>query len=166
MRFLRFHHMKPKHAFVTLKHYYQSKQQERDVFTNMLPSELDHVFSKNLMGVLPDRDNSGRLIMVVRMGAWNPSQLPFIDVMKGLLLCFEQIMVCETAQIKGVSMLCDCDGWGYSNITGIPSARLKSIVGIFVSISLSCSGFLQPLLFITMFYPAYYAGFMAIHRHS
>ncbi|XP_065288638.1 alpha-tocopherol transfer protein-like isoform X4 [Dermacentor albipictus] len=74
MAFLRFSRMKHKRAFELLKHYYDSKRKEVDLFRNLMPSELDHVFSRNLVGLLPDKDKKGRFILVLRAGAWNPDQ--------------------------------------------------------------------------------------------
>lgn len=75
MAFLRFSRMKHKRAFEFLKHYYDSKRKEVELFRNLMPSELDHVFSRNLIGLLPDKDKKGRFILVLRAGAWNPDQV-------------------------------------------------------------------------------------------
>ncbi|XP_077525905.1 alpha-tocopherol transfer protein-like isoform X2 [Haemaphysalis longicornis] len=74
LRFLRFSHMRPKKALQVLKSYYDAKRKEPELFRNFLPSELAHVFSRNLVGLLPDRDTKGRLVLVLRAGAWNPEQ--------------------------------------------------------------------------------------------
>ncbi|KAH7986936.1 hypothetical protein HPB52_024624 [Rhipicephalus sanguineus] len=74
MAFLRFCHAKHKRAFEVLKRYYDSKRKEADLFRNLLPSELDHVFSRNLVGLLPEKDRKGRFILILRAGAWNPNQ--------------------------------------------------------------------------------------------
>ncbi|KAL1419751.1 hypothetical protein MTO96_004671 [Rhipicephalus appendiculatus] len=116
MAFLRFCHSKHKRAFEVLKRYYDSKRKEADLFRNLLPSELDHVFSRNLVGLLPEKDKKGRFVLILRPGAWNPNQVSFIDAVRAVLLCFEYIMTKKVAQENGLSMLCDFDGWGYSSI--------------------------------------------------
>ncbi|KAH6920743.1 hypothetical protein HPB50_028268 [Hyalomma asiaticum] len=132
MAFLRFAHMKHKRAFEVLKRYYDSKRKEVDLFRNLMPSELDHVFSRNLVGLLPEKDKKGRFILVLRAGAWNPSQVSFIDAVRAILLCFEYIMTKKGAQESGLCMLCDFDGWGYSSILAVPSSRIGGISGVFV----------------------------------
>ncbi|XP_037515643.1 alpha-tocopherol transfer protein-like [Rhipicephalus sanguineus] len=131
MAFLRFCHAKHKRAFEVLKRYYDSKRKEADLFRNLLPSELDHVFSRNLVGLLPEKDRKGRFILILRAGAWNPNQVSFIDAVRAILLCFEYIMTKKGAQENGLSMLCDFDGWGYSSILAVPSSRIGGITGIF-----------------------------------
>ncbi|KAK8786423.1 hypothetical protein V5799_023801 [Amblyomma americanum] len=74
MRFLRFGHMKPKRAMEVMKRYYDAKRKQADLFSNLTATELHHVFSRNLVGLLPDKDTKGRFILVLRAGAWNPDQ--------------------------------------------------------------------------------------------
>ncbi|XP_075547645.1 alpha-tocopherol transfer protein-like [Dermacentor variabilis] len=131
MAFLRFSRMKHKRAFQLLKHYYDSKRKEVDLFRNLMPSELDHVFSRNLVGLLPDKDKKGRFILVLRAGAWNPDQVSFMDAVRAILLCFEYIVTKKAAQDNGLSMLCDFDGWGYSSILAVPSTRIGGISKVF-----------------------------------
>ncbi|XP_075749128.1 alpha-tocopherol transfer protein-like [Rhipicephalus microplus] len=131
MAFLRFCHSKHKRAFEVLKRYYDSKRKETDLFRNLLPSELGHVFSRNLVGLLPEKDKKGRFVLILRAGAWNPNQVSFIDAVRAILLCFEYIMTKKAAQENGLSMLCDFDGWGYSSILAVPSSKIGGIMGVF-----------------------------------
>lgn len=131
MRFLRFAHMKPKRALEVIKRYYDVKRKEVDLYRSLAASELDHVFSRNLVGLLPDKDTKGRFILVLRAGAWNPEQVTFIDAVRAILLCFEWVITKKAAQQNGLAMLCDFDGWGYGNILAVPTTRLGGIASIF-----------------------------------
>ncbi|CAN8008762.1 unnamed protein product [Ixodes pacificus] len=130
LRFLRFDRLDPKRAFRTLKLYYVNRHKERDLFRNLLPSQLGHVFLRNLMVLLPERDPSGRLVLVLRPGSWNPSQVPFLDVARALLLCFEYAMRRSSAQLRGLCMIFDMDGWSYDHMTNVPASRIKALSGV------------------------------------
>ncbi|EEC10276.1 phosphatidylinositol transfer protein SEC14, putative [Ixodes scapularis] len=130
LRFLRYHKLNPALALKTLKIYHKSHTKEKDIYTNLVPSKLDPVFAKNLVGVLPDKDPFGRIILVLRAGSWNSSELTFVDMMRGIMLCFEYIMTKESSQVQGIIMLCDMDGWGNGNLTSVPVTRLKMLAGI------------------------------------
>ncbi|CAN7977509.1 unnamed protein product, partial [Ixodes persulcatus] len=130
LRFLRYHKLNPELALKTLKIYRKSHTKEKDIYTNLVPSKLDHVFANNLVGLLPDKDPFGRMILVLRPGSWNPSELTFVDMMRGIMLCFEYIMTKESSQVEGIIMLCDMDGWGNVNLTSVPVSRLKMLAGI------------------------------------
>lgn len=129
LRFLRFHAHSPKQAMVMIQRYYRMKVTEKDLFTNLLPSELDDVFTSNLVGVLPERDSEGRFVMVVRAGAWDTRKFTFVQVFRGILLCFEYMSLSPRAQQHGVNMLCDFEGWGYTTALSIPSTRMRAIAG-------------------------------------
>ncbi|XP_077525904.1 alpha-tocopherol transfer protein-like isoform X1 [Haemaphysalis longicornis] len=131
LRFLRFSHMRPKKALQVLKSYYDAKRKEPELFRNFLPSELAHVFSRNLVGLLPDRDTKGRLVLVLRAGAWNPEQVTFVDAVRAILMCFEWAMMRKAAHTNGLCMLCDMDGWGYSNVLSVPASRLGGFARVF-----------------------------------
>ncbi|XP_064482721.1 alpha-tocopherol transfer protein-like isoform X3 [Ornithodoros turicata] len=79
LRFLRANCLHVKKSVVTVKRYYRMRVTEKDLFTNLLPSEMDQVFASNLVGVLPERDKNGRFIMIIRAGAWNPSKISFVS---------------------------------------------------------------------------------------
>ncbi|KAG0444255.1 hypothetical protein HPB47_013998 [Ixodes persulcatus] len=130
LRFLRFDRLDPKRAFRTLKLYYVNRHKERDLFRNLLPSQLGHVFLRNLMVLLPEGDPSGRLVLVLRPGSWNPSQVPFLDVARALLLCFEYAMRRSSAQLRGLCMIFDMDGWSYDHMTNVPASRIKALSGV------------------------------------
>ncbi|CAN7984376.1 unnamed protein product, partial [Ixodes hexagonus] len=130
LRFLRYHKFAPELALKTFKIYHRSHTKERDIYTNLLPSELENVFSKNLVGVLPDRDPVGRMVLVLRAGSWKPSELTFVNMMRGIMICFEYIMTQPSAQVEGICMLCDMEGWDNSSLMSVPVSRLKMLAGI------------------------------------
>ncbi|XP_064482720.1 alpha-tocopherol transfer protein-like isoform X2 [Ornithodoros turicata] len=129
LRFLRANCLHVKKSVVTVKRYYRMRVTEKDLFTNLLPSEMDQVFASNLVGVLPERDKNGRFIMIIRAGAWNPSKISFVSVFRAILLCFEYMVLSPAAQLCGVSFLCDFEGWGYSTAFSIPASRMGALAG-------------------------------------
>ncbi|XP_070577967.1 alpha-tocopherol transfer protein-like [Ptychodera flava] len=107
LRFLRAKKFDVKRAFQQLCRYYEVRREYREVFDELRPSKIQHVWDMGMDVALPDRDSEGRRILIFRPGKWNPDVCPAVDSMKATVITVERLLEEEETQINGVVFIGD-----------------------------------------------------------
>ncbi|XP_078001150.1 alpha-tocopherol transfer protein-like [Glandiceps talaboti] len=107
LRFLRAKKFDLKKAFHQLCRYYEVRRDYRQVFDDLRPSQLKHVWEGGMDACLPGRDSEGRRVLVFRPGKWNPDKCPSVDSLRAAVITTERVLEEEETQINGVVIMGD-----------------------------------------------------------
>lgn len=80
------------------------------------PSALEHVFKRDLIFSPAMRDSDGRRLVLIRLGAWPPNEVPLCDFFTAIFTLFELVVQEDRTQVSGVTMILDCKGFGLSHL--------------------------------------------------
>ncbi|XP_077989663.1 alpha-tocopherol transfer protein-like [Glandiceps talaboti] len=131
LRFLRAKKFDYDRAFQMLVNYYEVRKNYPDIYANLLPSKIQHVWENNLQAALPCRDKDGRIVIIFRPGKWNASKFPIIDIIKANFLSLEKLLEDEETQVNGVVIIIDLSGFGFYHATQIGPIFAKKVTSIF-----------------------------------
>ena len=81
-----------------------------------LPSKLDHVWSKNIVNVLPSRDHDGRRILIFRLGRWNPSEFSAHDLYTATFSLLQMVSYESITQVAGTVFVFDIKDFGFKHL--------------------------------------------------
>lgn len=56
-------------TFLQIKRYYAFKVKHANVYDGLMPSKEKNIFEHNILTVLPNRDQEGRRILVIKLGS-------------------------------------------------------------------------------------------------
>lgn len=110
LRYLRFAGSDEASAHKRIRGYYKHRARYPKIFDQLTPTNVAEPFSQHLVSVLPERDNHGQPVVVIRIGAWTSdlSQVLFNRVVAVIL---EYVALDVASQKSGVSVLLDFDSW-------------------------------------------------------
>lgn len=111
VRFLRPCKYYPDSAADLVRRYYQFKRRHAHLYDSLLPSSARLPLEHNVLTVLPQRDQLGRRVLVIRLGrTWDHRACPLDDVFRGAVLFIEAAMLEPRTQICGACVMFDMAG--------------------------------------------------------
>ncbi|CAG5133159.1 unnamed protein product [Candidula unifasciata] len=105
LRFLRARKFDQERTFQLVKNYYDIRLQFPDIFSDLKPTRVRHVFDDGVFEVLKHRDKDGCRIVIFRPDNWNPDHYSQMDVLKANYLLFTKILEDEDTQVSGVRLI-------------------------------------------------------------
>ncbi|XP_073821561.1 alpha-tocopherol transfer protein-like [Musca autumnalis] len=109
--FLRICKFYPEGAKDKIKTYYKYRQRYADVFKDGTPKRVKHVFDMSSILVLPNRDQHGRRIILMRSGKyWDHKRVHKDEFFLAAALCHEFCRMEPNSQINGMVAITDLDG--------------------------------------------------------
>nr|XP_022914621.1 alpha-tocopherol transfer protein-like [Onthophagus taurus] len=110
VRFLRARKFDSKKAFQMIQRYYLMKLKCPELFRCPLPSECENVFDLQAQFMLPNRDQLGRRIYIIRVDNFDASKASIDEIFRANVLALEQVVKEEQTQICGIVVVLDMAG--------------------------------------------------------
>ncbi|XP_022908344.1 alpha-tocopherol transfer protein-like [Onthophagus taurus] len=110
LRFLRARKFDSKKAFQMIQRYYLMKLKCPELFRCPLPSECENVFDLQAQFMLPNRDQLGRRIYIIRVDNFDASKASIDEIFRANVLALEQVVKEEQTQICGIVVVLDMAG--------------------------------------------------------
>lgn len=101
LRFLRARSFKIENAHKLLVRYYDFKENNPEFFEGVKLRHLKTMGDSDLITVPPYREQTGRRILLYRMGQWDPSQVSTDEIFQATMVILELAILEERAQILG-----------------------------------------------------------------
>uniref|UniRef100_A0A1B0FLS6 CRAL-TRIO domain-containing protein n=1 Tax=Glossina morsitans morsitans TaxID=37546 RepID=A0A1B0FLS6_GLOMM len=115
--YLRPAHYYPESAIKRIKNFFNTKIKHPEACRDLLPSKLKHVFDADVLQLLPVRDQHGRRMITIHAGKkWKPSQVPLIDLFRGVQVMIWGAMVEPLSQICGGLVIIDMEDLSMTQI--------------------------------------------------
>ncbi|BFZ21412.1 hypothetical protein BsWGS_24451 [Bradybaena similaris] len=103
--FLRARKFDQERTFQLLNHYYDIRMQSPEIFDDLKPSRVRHVYDDGIFEVLKHRDSDGCKVVIFRPDNWDLDRYPQMDLLKANYLLYKKISEEEETQINGVHII-------------------------------------------------------------
>ncbi|XP_065066825.1 retinaldehyde-binding protein 1-like [Rhopilema esculentum] len=120
LKFLRSRKFDVEAAYSLLEKYYNVRENKPEVFRNLTRKNVKRTMEQGIVGVLPQRDKKGRVIMTFNFSKWNMSlAFHFEKLLRVFVYTLEKLFENEETQINGVVIIC--------NLTQLSVLQTKSL---------------------------------------
>ncbi|XP_026488006.2 alpha-tocopherol transfer protein-like [Vanessa tameamea] len=133
LRFLRARNFIPQRAHRLMVNYYQFKEDYPELFENVYPLDLRRIGDANVIAVPPYRDQTGRRLLLYRIGCWDSKTVAVDDIFKATIFALELGMLEQRTQILGGVALFDLEDLSTQHAWQITPTVASKIVKLLVS---------------------------------
>ena len=132
LKFLRSRKFDVEAAYALLEKYYNVRENKPEVFRNLTRKNVKKTMEQGIVGVLPQRDKKGRVILTFNFSKWNMS-LPFHfeKLLRVFVYTLEKLFESEETQINGVVVVCNLSQLSVLQTKSLGSAMIEKVVEIF-----------------------------------
>ncbi|VVC36959.1 Cellular retinaldehyde binding/alpha-tocopherol transport,CRAL-TRIO lipid binding domain,CRAL/TRIO, N- [Cinara cedri] len=131
LRFLRARHFKLLPTYQLIVNYYKFKENHPDYY-KINPLELSIVADSEVVSVLPYREQTGRRILIYKLGKWNTSDFEMNEILKATLATLELGILEPRAQILGGVVIFDMNGFTLQHAYQITPKVVSTIFDLIV----------------------------------
>ncbi|KAF5274939.1 hypothetical protein FQR65_LT04280 [Abscondita terminalis] len=110
LRFLRAKKFVVRHAYKLLVNYYKFKENNPEFFEDVDFEVIHNVVKDQIITVPPYREQTGRRVMLFRMGLWDPAKYTSAELFQTTMLILELAILEPRAQILGGICMFDLGG--------------------------------------------------------
>lgn len=110
LRFIRVRKYDVDAALVTIRNYYKSRAAFASTFGGLTLASVNPD-AKKFYILMPERDRHGRLIMLMRIGAWDPNLLSYHDLQHAGMMCLDYMASDPSSQTAGITLIIDFEGY-------------------------------------------------------
>ncbi|XP_044750138.1 clavesin-1-like isoform X3 [Coccinella septempunctata] len=110
LRFLRCRNFSIEGAHKLLCNYYEFKENNKDFFEGISLENLEILGHDEIITVPPYREQTGRRILLYRMGEWDPEKITVDEIFQATLVVLELAILEPRAQIMGGICIFDLGG--------------------------------------------------------
>ncbi|XP_042142477.1 alpha-tocopherol transfer protein-like isoform X2 [Ixodes scapularis] len=133
VKFLRSRKFHVRETLDVIRRYFRVRQEYTDLFDNLLPSRIlyDATLHQNQLLTVPkQRDSLGRLIVIFKLGAWNPAVCSLNEFFRLVLVGTDCNLMDPTNQITGIVGVVDLDGLHISHFLYFTPSEIRRTVKI------------------------------------
>ncbi|KAB0797137.1 hypothetical protein PPYR_08131 [Photinus pyralis] len=133
LRFLRVKKFNIRHAYKLIRNYYEFKEANSEFFENVDLEHLQSVGDAGVITVPPYRDQTGRRVLLYRLGLWDPKQFTTTELFQATMLILELAILEQRAQILGGIAMFDLGGLTMQHFWHMSPVIAKQIFDIMVT---------------------------------
>ncbi|XP_070533460.1 alpha-tocopherol transfer protein-like [Ptychodera flava] len=116
LRYLRVRKFNVERAYKTLVHYYEVRDQFKELYADYTPSDVVQQLKDQIHWILRSRDKDGRRVFIVRPGNWDLEKYSITPCLKTAMMLMELICEEEETQINGVVVIADYSGMSMKHV--------------------------------------------------
>ncbi|XP_029848337.2 alpha-tocopherol transfer protein-like [Ixodes scapularis] len=131
VKFLRGRKYRVVDTLEVIRKYFQVRLEYTDIFDNLLPSRImfDTIYRRHrVVAVLKEPDSLGRLIVVARLGVWNPSLCSMTELFRAIVLVAEYSLLDPKTQITGIVAVVDLEGLHFTHMLHYTVSEIKKAI--------------------------------------
>jgi len=132
LRFLRARHFKLHPSYKLFVNYHRFRENHEDYYS-VNPLDLSFIADSDVLGVLPYREQTGRRILIYKLGNWNTNNFDMNDILKASLATLELGILEPRAQILGGVVIFDMGGFTLQHAYQITPKVVSTIIELIVS---------------------------------
>lgn len=132
LKFLRSRKFDVEAAYSLLEKYYNVRENKPEVFRNLTRKNVKRTMEQGIVGVLPQRDKKGRVIVTFDFGGWNMS-LPFHfeKLLRVFVYTLEKLFESEETQINGIVIISNLSHLSVLQTKNLGAPMIAKILEIF-----------------------------------
>ncbi|KAL1124729.1 hypothetical protein AAG570_001352 [Ranatra chinensis] len=116
-----------------LLNYCQFREENFNLYDKVNPLDLSYIGEEGIISVLPYREQTGRRIVVFKVGKWDPSKTHMDDLFKASVAALEVGILEPRAQILGGVAIFDMEGLSLQHAFNITPAVVSRVFQIMVT---------------------------------
>uniref|UniRef100_A0A1B6EH81 CRAL-TRIO domain-containing protein n=1 Tax=Cuerna arida TaxID=1464854 RepID=A0A1B6EH81_9HEMI len=132
LRFLRARSFKVESAYRLLVNYYTFRENNPE-FYDVNPLDLSFIGDADAVSVMPYREQTGRRILIYKLGKWNPSEYAADELFKATLAILELGILEPRAQVLGGRVIWDLEGLTMAHYWQISPAIVQKVIELMVT---------------------------------
>ncbi|KAK8733383.1 hypothetical protein OTU49_006612 [Cherax quadricarinatus] len=117
-------------AMAMIRSYYRARQENADMYVELYPSALDHVWPLQMQTVLPTPDCLGRTVLIFRTGAWLPEVCGLDDVFRSQVVMLEHVVRLPVTQLRGIAAIVDCAGLSMTHAYYLTPTHIRRMISV------------------------------------
>lgn len=133
LKFLRARFFKVNAAYTLLHRYHTFREENKNFYYNIRPVDLTVLGDDDVISVAPYRDQNGRRMIIFKMGKWNPSKIPVIDLFRATLIVLEIGSFEPQAQVLGGIGLFDLEGLSFNHLWQMSPSVAQNMIKLMVT---------------------------------
>ena len=119
LRFLRCKKFDVGRSYSVWEGYHRFRRENEEMFRELTPGSVRHVWHSGVIGGLTERDRKGRAVLVSFPGRWDPEEVRLEEVLGALVLQLERLVASEETQVQGIVLVADFEGFSFSQATSL-----------------------------------------------
>ncbi|XP_060846992.1 alpha-tocopherol transfer protein-like [Rhopalosiphum padi] len=131
LRFLRARHFKLNATYKLIVNYYRFRENHPDYYT-INPLDLSFIADLEVLSVLPYKEQTGRRILIYKLGNWNTNDFDMNEILKASLATLELGILEPMAQILGGVVIFDMNGFTLQHAYQITPKVVSTIFDLIV----------------------------------
>ncbi|XP_067134170.1 alpha-tocopherol transfer protein-like [Centruroides vittatus] len=128
--FLRARKFNLEESLQLLKNYYSRRIEHSSFFKNLLPSKLEGILHLNCCKILPKPDQNGRLIGLIEIKQWNPSETLVIHLCRASFLSLELVLNLHRMQENGLIIIINTQGLTLRHMLQITPRFVNTMISL------------------------------------
>ncbi|XP_063239796.1 alpha-tocopherol transfer protein-like isoform X1 [Bacillus rossius redtenbacheri] len=133
VRFLRARRFDVEKAHQLMVDYYSFKEANPDLHEDVHPLRLRFIGEDGVMSALPYRDQTGRRVIIYRIGQWRPGAYSVDELLKTSVLLMELAVLEARTQVLGYSCIFDMAGLSLYHAWNVTPSVAAKVVQLLVS---------------------------------
>ena len=129
IRFLRPKKYAVAKALNLYKNYYKLRN-THELFEDLHPGSVRHVWESGCMGCLSERDREGRNVLLAFPQYWNPQEVSLRDALRSFILQLEYLIESEETQINGVVLIVDFSRFTFEQMRSLRPTYVQLLVNL------------------------------------
>ncbi|XP_069175704.1 LOW QUALITY PROTEIN: alpha-tocopherol transfer protein-like [Procambarus clarkii] len=117
-------------AMSMIRSYYRARQENADMYVNLHPTALDHVWPLHMQTVLQTPDCLGRTVLIFRTGAWLPEVCSLDDVFRSQVVLLEHVVRLPVTQLRGIAAVVDCAGLSMTHAYYLTPTHIRRMISV------------------------------------
>ncbi|XP_042216220.1 alpha-tocopherol transfer protein-like isoform X1 [Homarus americanus] len=117
-------------AMAMIRSYYRARQENADMYIELYPSALEHVWPLQMQTVLPTPDRLGRTVIIFRTGAWLPEACGLDDVFRSQVVLLEHVVRLPVTQLRGIAAIVDCSGLSMTHAYYLTPTHIRRMISV------------------------------------
>uniref|UniRef100_A0AAT9H828 Alpha-tocopherol transfer protein n=1 Tax=Peronia verruculata TaxID=500109 RepID=A0AAT9H828_9EUPU len=127
LRFLRARKFDQELTFQLVINYYSTRRDDREVFRDLKPFCIRHVFDSGYTTPLGLRDKQGAAVILEKPGSWDYGRYSEIDLIKADCITVTKVIEDEETQVYGITLLIDYGGFTLSHLARTPPSFARRL---------------------------------------
>jgi hypothetical protein len=112
------------------KNYHKIRSAHPEIFEDLHPEHVQHVWKSCFVGGLPSRDREGRRVMVVSPQHWKPQDVSLKDALRSLVCQLEYLVSDEETQINGIVLIADFSKFTFEQAKSLRPTYIQLFINL------------------------------------
>ncbi|KAG8188117.1 hypothetical protein JTE90_029045 [Oedothorax gibbosus] len=128
MSFLRSRKFNSKKAFRLLQNYWMFRKEHKSIYDSSNSESVKKLILKNILGFLHFRDKAGAVVMIIKVGHWEPDKDVYEEMFRAITAILIHSIQFPASQIAGYRIIMDLRGLSWAQLKMCTPANILLMI--------------------------------------